>query len=211
MLIAFKPPSCFMDYAWLELKLSLKYSELGPIQAAYRFWNVGLASSMFMISDAHFEFFFIFLPSWHSINGPVGLSPISVLKGGSHFVRIKTELSFLFSKVDKIRVIYCDKTRLPGGNYLFLFYFSQKLSPKFFFCSSNFFFVCSACPYFLSRSLILNHAGLIYPKLDFQTCKLSHDHARSRSDKIHELLHKRAFGMHDFVLHNLRCNIVHPF
>jgi hypothetical protein len=34
MLIAFKPPPCFMDYAWLELKLSLNYSELDLIQAA---------------------------------------------------------------------------------------------------------------------------------------------------------------------------------
>jgi hypothetical protein len=30
-----------------------------------------------------------------------------------------------------------DKTRLSGGNYLFLFYFSQKLSPKFLVCLST--------------------------------------------------------------------------
>jgi hypothetical protein len=25
ILFAFKPPSCFMDYSWIELKLSLQY------------------------------------------------------------------------------------------------------------------------------------------------------------------------------------------
>jgi hypothetical protein len=34
-LFAFKPPSCFMDYARLELKLSLKYSELDLIQQEF--------------------------------------------------------------------------------------------------------------------------------------------------------------------------------
>jgi hypothetical protein len=29
MLFAFKSPPCFMDYSWIELKLSLKSSELG--------------------------------------------------------------------------------------------------------------------------------------------------------------------------------------